>query len=444
MAATFSTSEIILLLFIINFSFSPFYLCTASSTYTWRPIFSPFAERDFLYLKLVAGHSGHSNLNAGTHGRIFRRHSPRRPISTYYKHGFICMYLPMKDLTICVDVQSNPGPVSPRATKPPFSNFGGNCRHAVNTNLHVTVSHQDKAVVSYNRLQLMNVRILRHCSPTSALLTTLKEHNVLRFRGRRAGKHKIPTRITVNSPTYLHINRYKNRVVNRANLTIVPVSRSSMPALDSTMVTVSRPFNVATINCESCNNKTADLVDYVIEKDLEVCCLTETWLREDNSLTPLHLCPVGYNICSFPRQCRIGGGVAVVYKDTLLLKQIETASSSSFEHGVVELSHPQFSRSLVLAIVYRPPRSRVNNTAMSVFLNEMTYFLTSLAVRPGELLVTGDFNIHVDDTNDPNSRRFLDILDSLNLVQHVTEPTHKAGHTLDLVMYSQGWWYLKF
>ena len=71
---------------------------------------------------------------------------------------------------------------------------------------------------------------------------------------------------------------------------------------------------------------------------------------------------------------------------------------------------------------------------MSVFLNEMTDFLTSLAVRPGELLVTGDFNIHVDDTNDPNSRRFLEILDSLNLVQHDTEPTHKAGHTLDLVI----------
>ena len=91
MAATFSMSEIILLLFIINFSFSLFYHCTASSNYTWRPILSPFAERDFLYLKLVAGHSGHSKLNAGTHGRIFRRRSPRRPISTYYKHGFICM-----------------------------------------------------------------------------------------------------------------------------------------------------------------------------------------------------------------------------------------------------------------------------------------------------------------------------------------------------------------
>ena len=64
----------------------------------------------------------------------------------------------------------------------------------------------------------------------------------------------------------------------------------------------------------------------------------------------------------------------------------------------------------------------------------MTDFLTSLAVRPGELLVTGDFNIHVNDTNDPNFRHFLEILDSLNLVQPVTEQTHKAGHTLDLVI----------
>ena len=46
------------------------------------------------------------------------------------------MYLPTKDLTICVDVQPNPGPVSPQATKPPFSSFGGSFRHAVNTNLH--------------------------------------------------------------------------------------------------------------------------------------------------------------------------------------------------------------------------------------------------------------------------------------------------------------------
>ena len=30
--------------------------------------------------------------------------------------------------------------------------------------------------------------------------------------------------------------------------------------------------------------------------------------------------------------------------------------------------------------------------------------------------------------------RFLDLLDSANLVQHVLEPTHRRGHTLDLII----------
>ena len=216
------------------------------------------------------------------------------------------MYLPTKDLTICVDVQPNPGPVSPQATKPPFSSFGGSFRHAVNTNLHV--SHQDKAVVSHTRLQLLNVRRTRHCSPTSsALLTTLKVHSILRFSGRRAGKHKIPTRITVNSPKHLHIDRYKNRVVNRANITIVPVSRSLLPALDSTTVTVSRPFNVAE---PSSDNQSANQSSFAVPKclftninslvkvknhakatttleadmqstDIDVCVVSETYLKPE-------------------------------------------------------------------------------------------------------------------------------------------------------------------
>ena len=115
MAATFSMSGIILLLFITNFSFLPFYHCTASSSYTWKPLFSLFAEWNFLYLKPVAAHSGDSNLNAGTHGRIFRHHDPCRPISAHYKHGFICMYLPTKDLTICA-AQSWPGFTSSNKT----------------------------------------------------------------------------------------------------------------------------------------------------------------------------------------------------------------------------------------------------------------------------------------------------------------------------------------
>ena len=47
----------------------------------------------------------------------------------------------------------------------------------------------------------------------------------------------------------------------------------------------------------------------------------------------------------------------------------------------------------------------------------------------------GDFNIHVDRATDCiNAARFLNILQSMGLTQHVTGPTLKDGHTLDLII----------
>ena len=44
-----------------------------------------------------------------------------------------------------------------------------------------------------------------------------------------------------------------------------------------------------------------------------------------------------------------------------------------------------------------------------------------------ELLIVGDFNIHVDSSNN-ESKGFLDILNANGLTQHVTSPTHQKGH----------------
>ena len=42
------------------------------------------------------------------------------------------------------------------------------------------------------------------------------------------------------------------------------------------------------------------------------------------------------------------------------------------------------------------------------------------------LLIVGDFNIHVDIPRDPNAIRFLDLLSSMRLDQHVDKPTHTS------------------
>ena len=46
----------------------------------------------------------------------------------------------------------------------------------------------------------------------------------------------------------------------------------------------------------------------------------------------------------------------------------------------------------------------------------------------------GDFNIHVDQSGDPHAIRLAELLLSFDCIQHVNEPTHTAGHILDLVI----------
>ena len=60
--------------------------------------------------------------------------------------------------------------------------------------------------------------------------------------------------------------------------------------------------------------------------------------------------------------------------------------------------------------------------------------MVSVILSNERLLVLGDFNIHVDVPNGIDAVKFLDLLESLGLEQHVTEPTHIFGHRLDLVI----------
>ena len=70
---------------------------------------------------------------------------------------------------------------------------------------------------------------------------------------------------------------------------------------------------------------------------------------------------------------------------------------------------------------------------MSLFLDELASYLAHILTASGHLLIVGDFNFHVDSQNN-TGRRFIGLLHSFNLCQHVNVSTHKNGHTLHLVI----------
>jgi hypothetical protein len=64
---------------------------------------------------------------------------------------------------------------------------------------------------------------------------------------------------------------------------------------------------------------------------------------------------------------------------------------------------------------------------------ETALFFTDLQfsetiVRFCELLITGDLNFHLDDSNDIYSRKLIETLQDHGLQQHVIGPTHVRGH----------------
>ncbi len=55
-------------------------------------------------------------------------------------------------------------------------------------------------------------------------------------------------------------------------------------------------------------------------------------------------------------------------------------------------------------------------------------------VNADKALIVGDFNIHVDNTNDALGLAFTDLINSFGVKQNVTGPTHRFNHTLDLII----------
>ena len=103
-----------------------------------------------------------------------------------------------------------------------------------------------------------------------------------------------------------------------------------------------------------------------------------------------------------------------LYNKCYKIEKQDVTSFLSFEYMEVLLRTP--ATVLRIGVLYRPPPSTENGLTATMFFNEFPILLERLAVASGHLLLTGDFNFHVDDRTDSLASRFLDLLDSHNLI----------------------------
>ena len=141
----------------------------------------------------------------------------------------------------------------------------------------------------------------------------------------------------------------------------------------------------------------------------------------------MEMCPAGYASLSVPRTDRSGGGLAVVFHKVLDIKQSTVYKFSSME--CTDFSVKLLGLSINLAVIYRPPERSVLQIAM-----DMLEYMEMNVNTTGNIILTGDFNIKMNNPDDPDMNTLSDLLDSFDLVNHVRFPTHRSMNTLDLVI----------
>ena len=179
---------------------------------------------------------------------------------------------------------------------------------------------------------------------------------------------------------------------------------------------------------QSLINKTDQVLGIIADDNSDVALIQETWFSSENSTTTAKIRSSGYELKHMHREKR-GAGVAVLYKnhlDSVVTKcSISATKYSSFQHQCLVFN---LDPKIHLICLYR-----LQEISIDIFVTELENFLDEHTKYSHSFLLAGDFNVHYEITDHPNVAKLENVLSSFGLAQHVDGPTHKLGHTLDLI-----------
>ena len=106
--------------------------------------------------------------------------------------------------------------------------------------------------------------------------------------------------------------------------------------------------------------------------------------------------PINYKLYDHPRTDRTGGGTALLYNDSLHLKKIGAGQKESFEFSEWIVQQPS-SHNIRVVTLCSTTLFRCAQRAINIFqFSELADYLESKVLCKEQLLVWGDFDIHVD------------------------------------------------
>ncbi len=192
-------------------------------------------------------------------------------------------------------------------------------------------------------------------------------------------------------------------------------------------------LKAAVVNAQSLNNKVPEVSEYIKEQGLDLYMICESWFNEKNAANIHKLKQGGYQMKHTPRSQRTGGGISVIFKQSLDVSKVKAPTVKTCE--LMEILVKNKVKRLRFVIIYRPePEPGNPSYTMTEFYAEFTSLLAHYMTYKEEVIFCGDYNFHVNKPEDNKASKFLEILNTFELVQHVKESTHRDGNTLDLII----------
>lgn len=138
-------------------------------------------------------------------------------------------------------------------------------------------------------------------------------------------------------------------------------------------------------NINRFSGKLLDLELFTETEDIDVICLTETWLKNDMMKFNVN----NYVVASvFNRGSAAGGGSIILVKKGLVCKERKDLSSLSVER-VCEVASAEMDRYIFIS-VYRPP-----SCSLISYINVMEDVLRKASKSNKSIVVCGDFNVDI-------------------------------------------------
>ena len=163
--------------------------------------------------------------------------------------------------------------------------------------------------------------------------------------------------------------------------------------------------------------------DYLVNEKIALFLATDTWLQSDMEshlrIQGSALNTDGYRIAMANRETGLrGGGLALIYKNTLDCKLIDKGLAQTFEYAQWDIL--RLNMTLSLLALYHPPRSRKHKHTVNEFVTGFVDFLADMLVKfTGDLINAGDFNIHVNDLFNDDTQQLLSAMEASGFDQLV-------------------------